>query len=133
MPIKISWKTEIFSILVLAVSLVLGWYFYNHFPEQVVTHWNFNGEPDDYSGKFFGAFGLPLILLGIYLLFLALPYLDPKRERYTEFSGVYQIFKNLILTVMFALFVITGLYNLGHDINIGIVVPVMIGVLFVVL
>lgn len=131
--LKIQWKIEVFSFILLIGSFVLGFYFYNHFPERIISHWNFVGEADGYSGKFFGAFGLPLMNLGIYLLFLFLPLLDPKRERYTAFEKVYHVFRIAFLSVLTAIYLVLGFVNLGYDIPVNRVVPFLVGMLMIVI
>jgi len=132
-PINISWKTEIVPLLVIAASFVFGFYFYQNFPEKVITHWDFAGNPNGYSGKFFGAFGLPIMFLGFYGLFLALPLIDPKKQRYREFQKVYHIFKSVLLLVLFAIFLLASFANLGYPIAINQVTPILVGVLMIVM
>lgn len=131
--LKIQWKTEIFSLFLILGSFALGFYFYNLFPERVISHWNFAGEADGYSGKFFGAFGLPLMNLGIYLVFLFLPILDPKRERYAAFEKVYHVFRIAFLSVLTAIYVVLGLVNLGYNVPVNRVVPFLVGILMIVI
>lgn len=128
-----SLKTELLSMLVLVASWILGYYFYIHFPETVITHWNFAGQPDGYSGRAFGALFFPALLTGMYVLFIVLPFLDPKRERYESFAKVYAIIRSLILTVMALVFVASGVYNLGYPIRINLVIPITIGIMFLIL
>jgi uncharacterized membrane protein len=130
---KFELKKEIFSILLIFITIVLSFYFYSVFPDQVATHWNFAGEVDNYSSKFSAAFIMPLVLVGMYVLFTVLPKIDPKKERYEEFAKVYAIFKTLIIFFMAALYVLVGLANIGYGIPIGIVVPLGVGLLFVIL
>jgi uncharacterized membrane protein len=126
-------KTEIFSWLVIAITAVASIYFYRHFPEKVITHWNYAGVPDGWSSRAFGAFFFPALLLAIYLLFLWLPLFDPKKERYAEFAGVYSIFKNIIVFFLSLIYFIASLNNLGYAIDIGIFVSSAVGLLFVVI
>lgn len=130
-PIKYTFKSEIFPIVLLVASFVLGIYFYQHFPDRVATHWNYIGQPDGYSGKFFGALGLPLIFLGMYLLFLGLPFLDPKRERYQDFANTYLKFRNAIIFCMFLIFIASGFNNLGYNVPIDKTVSLSVGLLMI--
>lgn len=132
-PLKISFQSEIIPLLIIIISFALGIYFYQHFPEQVVTHWDFEGKPDGYSGKFFGALGLPFILLGLYFLLLFLPVIDPKRERYVAFQKIYHMFKIVFLSVLFAVFLASGLYNLGYKIPMNFIASISVGFLIVFL
>jgi uncharacterized membrane protein len=132
-PVKLSFKSEIVPLLLTVASFALGFYFYAHFPDRVITHWDFNGRPNGFSGKFAGAFLFPFILLGIYVLFLALPFVDPKADRYRDFAKVYHFFKTAIMLVMFAVFIVTGLSNLGYPVSINRWVPAIVGLLMIVM
>lgn len=129
-PLKPSLKTEILPWLIILATAGLAVYFYQNFPDQVVTHWNITGEPDDWGGKTGVALGLAAIIPGVYLLFNVLPYLDPKRDRYTEFRSVYFVFRNLFVGLFFLVYVASGLANLGYGINIKFVIPFLIGTMF---
>jgi len=132
-PIKPTIKTEALPIIMVILSIISSFYFYANFPEQIATHWNFEGQVDGYSSKAIGAFLFPLIIFGIYLMFLVLPYIDPRKERYNQFIKTYYIFKNVIIGFMFIIYITTGLANLGYPIDIGIVVPILVGILFIVI
>lgn len=132
-PIKLTWKSEIWSILLIVASVILSFYFYAHFPDQAVTHWNFRGEPDGWSGRAGAAFGIMAIIPGMYLMFLLLPLIDPKKERYAEFSKVFHSFKNVLITLFFAIYVISGLYNLDYPIKVQLWIPWLIGLLMIFL
>ena len=132
-PIKPTIKSEFFSLLLIAIAIVASFYFYAHFPTQVVTHWDFAGRPNGWSGRGFAAFFLPVLLIAMYLLFIFIPYLDPKKERYAEFARVYNIFRNFILFFLLVIYFIASLNNIGNNLDVGIWVTVMIGLLFIIL
>ena len=132
-PIKPSFKTEWFAWCLIIISFLTGLYFYQHFPAQVPTHWNIKGEVNGYSGPFMAAFMIPLMMIGIYFLFLVLPYFDPKKDQYAGFAGVYHKFKDLIVTFLFILYFLTGLNGIGYKINISFYAPIMVGLLFIIL
>jgi uncharacterized membrane protein len=132
-PIKFELKKEILPLAILVISLIASFYFYANFPEVVVGHWNFEGVPDGMTSRGFASFGIFGILAGIYLLFLFLPMLDPKRERYAEFAGVYLKLRTAMLLIFLIVHLASGAYNLGHPVNIGLVVPISIGFMFVFL
>src|SRR5690606_19869238 len=88
-------KDWLIWVVLLAPFAIIA-YFWNQFPEQIPTHWNAKGEVDDYSGKYFGLFFSPLLNIGVYLLFKALPFIDPKKYNYQFFSGK---LRNIQLTI----------------------------------
>lgn len=130
---KFSFKKECWSLLIIVAAVVLSIVAYPALPETVVSHWNFQGRPDGFMSRDFHSWFFPILLAAIYLLFRYLPMLDPKKERYQEFAGVYEIFKNLILAVLFVTYAAATLYNLGWNINIGAVVGTTVGLLMIVL
>lgn len=132
-PVKPSLKTEWLSIVLLAITGVIAWYFYNHFPAIIPIHWNIAGEPDNWGSGKMNAIVLPSVILGTYLMFLVLPYLDPKKERYEQFAKTYHVFKSIFVGFMLIIYVATGLSALGYPIKIGAVVPGLVGVLFVII
>jgi uncharacterized membrane protein len=74
-------KREWPFLLILLIPLIAAIIIYPYMPEQVPTHWNIQGEVDDYSSKEFGTFFLPLLNIGLFVLFVAMPYLDPKKSQ----------------------------------------------------
>ncbi|KUO73507.1 MAG: hypothetical protein APF77_12180 [Clostridia bacterium BRH_c25] len=84
-------------------SFGLGAYFYPALPDRVPSHWNIYGQIDGYSSRFFGAFGLPLMNIGLYVLFLITPYLDPKKKNYKAFEGSYWILRMVMHIFMIGL------------------------------
>jgi len=132
LAIKINWKTEIIPLAVLAACVASSFYFYQRFPDVVATHWNFRGQPDGYGGKAFVAFFFPALLSFMYLLFLILPQLDPKRDRYEEFAKTYNIFRHLIIGMLVVIYLATSFYNLGYDLNIGVITATSVGIMMIV-
>ena len=128
--LKLSVKTEIISWLVVVLSWLAAIYFYQHLPMVVPTHWDFSGQANGWSGRAFATFFIPGIISGMYLLFLLIPYLDPRRERFVEFAGAYAMFRAALLVFMLAIYVCTSLVGLGYNIPIGLVMPIAVGLLF---
>ncbi len=130
-PVKTNFKTEWFSLSLIIIGFLLSYYFFQNFPAQVPSHWNINGEVDAYSGPLMAALMIPILMLVMYIGFFFMPYLDPKKEQYADFSPVYHKFKELFLVFFLILYFLTGLSGLGYKIDIAFCVPVMIGWLFV--
>lgn len=132
-PIKPTLKTEIFPVVLIVLSIIASVYFYFHLPARIVTHWNFAGQPDGWgSGKAHAVF-FPLLIAGMYIMFLFLPYLDPKKARYEQFGKVYHVIKAIILFILAFVYFISSLSGLGYDISIAFWTPLMIGLLFIFL
>lgn len=126
-------KYDIFSIFLILITAASSIYFYLHFPEQVPSHWNFKGEVDGYSSKGLGAFLVPGVLVCLYIMFLVLPKIDPKRDRYKQFIKPYKILQNLIILFLAIMYFATSFYAIGYNVNINILIPALIGLLFIVI
>jgi len=132
-PIQYSLKTEVWPVLILLSAIGLGLWAYPQLPEQVVSHWGFNGEANGWSSREFHAIFFPILLAVMYTLFSILPKFDPNGERYKEFTGAYLAIRNLILSALFIIFAAATFYNLGYAINIGVVVSGTIGLMMIAL
>ncbi|MDX9892981.1 MAG: SdpI family protein [Patescibacteria group bacterium] len=132
-PVNLSPTTELIPLLTIILVIVGSFYFYTHFPEQVPMHWNYQGEIDSYSNKMVGAFMIPAIMIVSYLTFLIIPLIDPKAERYSQFQKTYHVFKAIIIGYFALIYFYIGLVGLGYQIPINIVVPLSIGVLFLII
>ncbi len=132
-PTKPTFKTEIFSLIIIVASLVASVYFYFNLPERVPTHWNIAGQVDAWGSGKTQAIVFAAMMVGMYVLFLVIPYLDPRKERYEQFSKVYHIFKSIILFFLFIIFLIASLNGLGYNIAVGVWVPILIGLMFIIM
>ncbi|MBU1036550.1 SdpI family protein [Patescibacteria group bacterium] len=130
---KFTFKTETLPILIVLISIVLGFYFYSVFPDQVPVHWNVAGEIDRWGSKFEGAWLMPLIAIGMYILFLILPIIDPRKEKYNQFAKIYLLFRMLILLMMLGIYLIASLNSLGHNIRVEVWIPIVIGLSFIII
>ena len=132
-PIKISFKTEILPILLIIISIVSSFYFLQQMPEKIPTHWNFQGKIDNWGNSSSHILTINSVMIGVYLLFLALPYIDPRKKRYEQFKKIYHIFKNIIILFFALIFFITNLSAVGYNINVSTYIPLMVGLLFIVI
>ncbi len=130
-PIKPNFKSEWFAVALIILAVIAGLYFYPLFPARVPTHWNIEGQANGYGTPFVAAFLLPIMMAALYLLFLVLPFIDPRRERYGEFAGAYHGFKDLIIFFLFIIFLLMGLNGLGYAVNVGFWAPILVGLLFI--
>lgn len=131
--IKISWRSEAVSLLLLAAMFVAAGVVWPSAPDEIPTHWGGSGEPDSYGGKFEGLLLLPLIALGIYVLLLVVPRVDPRREHYARFLGVYTILRTVIVAVLAGTYGVVVLWAKGVHVDTFVVVGLMMGLLFMVL
>lgn len=127
-------KKDAILIILIFFMFVISLILYPFLPNKVPMHWNFKGEIDRYGSKFEGTFLVPLMTLGFYLLFLFLPYLDPKEENYKKFERVYQFIKYafvVLFSIMHYSVLIATIFGI-RDL-IPKVTPLSVGIIFILL
>jgi uncharacterized membrane protein len=130
---RFTWQTEVPQWAILAGMFILAAITWGWAPDQIPVHWNLTGEVDRYGGKFEGLLAIPLMALGMYLLLLFLPRIDPGRANYARFAGAYTTFRIAILVLLALVYGIVHLWIRERPVNVGAVMPAIIGGLMVVI
>ena len=73
---------------------------YPHLPQRVPSHWNLHAQVDDYSAKWTLFVTVPGIMVGLMLLFAALPWLSPRHFEVDSFRSTYLYIMLVILGLM---------------------------------
>ena len=107
--------TTIVVLIMIAAATLAGLLLWNRLPDQMASHWNVNDQVDGYMAKFWGVFLLPLITLGIGLLFLVVPSIDPLKANIAQFREAFNLFIVLIVGFMIYIYGLTLAWNLGYD------------------
>ena len=126
-----SKKTLIITSLICLLPMLVGALVYSRLPEQVATHFDLQGNPDGWSSRAFAVFGLPGILLAVNLLIPFALQADPKHK---NMSGA--LVNIVVWTVPVVSLLCSGLTlgrALGYDLRIEVVLPVFMGVLFILI
>jgi uncharacterized membrane protein len=119
--------------LILGAALV-GVLFWNQLPDPMASHWNASNQVDGYMSKFWGIFLMPVITTGLFLLFLAIPSIDPLKANIAQFRETYNLFMILFIGYMDYVYFLTLFWNLGYTtINIGQAILPAMGLLFIVI
>jgi uncharacterized membrane protein len=126
-------KEDWVILLLLILGFAIGAYFYPMLPDKVPVHWNAQGQVNGYGSKFFGAVGLPLINVAMYLLLRVLPYIDPKKKNYENFKSTYRFLMYLMIIFFLGMEIISLLIAVGAAVNMSILIQVMISFLFILL
>ena len=126
-------RSRWFGYWVILVAALVSLIVYPQLPPRVVMHFNAAGQPNGYGSRMDAVLLLPLVILGLRLLFEVLPRIDPRRENYARFTGTYWLLGNGLLLFLGALHVAVLAYALGVPVRIDRVVAVAWGVLLVVL
>lgn len=121
-------------LLTTAVTLVpilVGLALWGVLPERVPTHWNAAGEMDGWSSKAFAVFAIPGIIAGLHLFCVAATCLDPRgRDQTGKVVGLVLWICPVISLLCAAL---TYTAALGVELRVWMVVPAVLGVLFIAL
>jgi len=104
--------TIIVSIIVL-ISVIAGVVVYDLLPDPMASHWGPNDQVDGYMSKFWGVFMMPLVSLGMFLIFLVIPHLDPLKENIANFREAFNVFILVIMLFLEYIWMLTILWNLG--------------------
>ncbi|WLR52816.1 SdpI family protein [Bacillus tianshenii] len=121
------------AFIPVVVSFLVSIVVYGSLPEQIPIHFSANGEPDNYMGKPLGPFLVPLTTLGLFVLMVFLPKVDPRKENYTRFQGSYVLIVSVIIWFLAAIHVIVLMYALGYNLHLNTVFPIGTGILFLIL
>jgi uncharacterized membrane protein len=132
-PIKFSWQTEIWPLLILVAVVGLSIWAYPQLPTRVVSHWDFYGRPNGWMSREFHSIMFPALLAFMYALLSLMPKFDPRGERYAEFAKVYLTMRTMIMLVLAVTLGAATFSNLGYQINIGATACGVIGALMIVL
>jgi len=122
--------SEIIAVVIILLSVAMGIYFYPQMPERVASHWNAQGLVDGYMSRFWGLFLMPILSVGMLLLFVLIPRIDPLKANIEKFRKYFDGFVVLILLFLFYLYVLTILWNLGHRFNLGQLMCPALAILF---
>ena len=123
-------KSGIIVLGVILLSFIIGIYFYPQMPEKIASHWNAHGQVDGYMSKFWGLFLMPLLSMMLFLLFIAIPKIDPLKHNIEKFREYYDGFVVLIIVYLFYVYLLTIFWNIG--IRFSMVQPLApaMGILF---
>jgi len=128
-------KKKLPLLLVTSVIIVLpvlsGIVLWNRLPEQLAIHWNAQGVADGFTGKAGAVFAMPAFLLVVHWVCALFTGMDPKVKN-IEGKPL-----NLVLWIcpLISLLVNTLVYTtaLGFSVSVEIVMPLVMGALFVVI
>jgi len=99
---------------IVILSFILGVVMYGRMPEQMASHWNARNEVDGFMSRFWGLFFAPILLLGLFALFLLIPRIDPLKRNIETFRIHFQRFIMLLFLFLLYLYVVTIVWNLGY-------------------
>lgn len=125
---KTETKRMILTTAICLLPILAGLALYSRLPEQVPTHFDFNGNPDGWSSRAFAVFGIPGLMAAINPFLHICLEKDPKR------ANMSAALKHISLWVIPVLSVLTSGLTLGAamgwPVHVETAIPVLVGGLF---
>jgi uncharacterized membrane protein len=118
-------------LLIVAAAVFASAIVYPKLPASMPTHWDISGHPNGWSSRFWGAWLMPIFMVGLWALMRVLPAIDPRRSNYAKFGGAFEGVIVSIMLFMLGMHIIVLRAALGYPVAIERVLPVAIGVLFI--
>ena len=120
-------------LLFLLGSVGISAYYYDAVPDQMATHWNAEGEPDDYMDKEAGLFLMPGIMVVVLGFFYLIPLIDPLRKNIEKFRKHYEGFIFIMAFFFAYIHVMSIAWNLGYSFDVTKATLPVLGLLFLYL
>lgn len=123
-----KWIPVVIVLVAVAASALM----YPQLPERIPTHWDISGHVNGYSSRFWGAWMMPLMLAGTWLVMRAVPHIDPRRENYAKFMGAYETIIIAVMILLLAIHILVLESAVGRTVSLERVLPAGLGLLFIV-
>jgi uncharacterized membrane protein len=124
--------TSIISFLLIVVAIIAGALVWNQLPDQMASHWDINDQVNGTMPKFWGVFMMPLVTLGMMILFLVVPNIDPLKANIAQFRETFNVFIVLIIAFMLYVHGLTLAWSLGFtNFKMSAAMLPFMGVLFI--
>lgn len=115
-------KKEIPIWLIMALPVIYLLIVWDQVPGEIPSHWNLSGEIDGYAKPWV----FPIILIGVYLLMLFIPRIDPRKQNYDIFSSSYYRIRIGIITFLSLIFGISIAISTGIDFPMNRVIVIAV-------
>jgi immunity protein, SdpI family len=126
-------RSRWFGLVIAAVAVAVSIWAYPQLPPTVATHWSLQGVPDGFSSRLVAVAIIPAVILVMTGLFRVLPRLDPRGDNYAKFIGTYWLIVNAIIAFMLIAHAMIISSGLGYTVRIDRLMPIGVGLLFIVL
>jgi uncharacterized membrane protein len=126
-------RSRWFGLGVAVVAVAMSVWAYPQLPPTVATHWSLNGTPDGFSSRLTAVSIMPVTILVMTGLFSVLPRLDPRGENYAKFFGTFWLICNAVILFILVAHAMILASGLGYSVKIDRLMPIGIGLLFVLL
>ncbi|MFH1408425.1 MAG: DUF1648 domain-containing protein [Nanoarchaeota archaeon] len=117
-------RKEIYPILIIIAIFAFSFYLYPTAPDELPTHWNAQGEVDDYGSRFTALFLMPLLIVFVYLMLLFLPKMAVFKKNIDQLEP--HLYGLKMVIILF--FAVIWFGTIAHLIGIPIDMTYLIGI-----
>lgn len=97
---------------------------------NLAMHWNTEGEADSFGTPFEALYLLPLMTIGLSLILLFIPAIDPLKANIAMFRSEYHAFVLFFAGFMYYVHGLTLAWNLGYSFSMNAMLTPAIGLFF---
>ncbi|NOQ38366.1 DUF1648 domain-containing protein [archaeon] len=115
---------------IIALMFISGASIYSSMPETMATHWDADGNVNGYSTRIVGVFLIPVLTLGIYLLFRAIPHIAVYRKNIESFKEYYFYLKIGLVAFLAVVQSAVIAANRGYAFDMSYIIMPAMGILF---
>ena len=123
-------KTLILTSFMILIPMIVGLILWNKLPAEIATHFDYEGNPNGWSGKMMTVFGIPGIVFVVHWLCAYFTMHDPKSENINE-----KIFRIVLWICPIISIMCSGMvyvYALGGENYSSVIAPLLCGITFVI-
>lgn len=123
-------RTIIIFLAIIILTVVAGAIVYPQLPDQMASHWDASGQVNGVMDRFWGVLMMPIALVVLFLLYLAIPRIDPLKQNINAFRSIYDWFWIGLALFMAYIHGLTLIWNLGREFNFIVAMVPALAVLF---
>jgi uncharacterized membrane protein len=128
-------NSKIFLIpvsIITLLSLISIGIIYPIIPSQIPSHWNSNGEVDEYAPKVY-IWLLAVLPLISSIAFVTISRIDPRKENFEKHLIAYRVIAVGMTTIFYVVFLLVLLSSLGTVFDVRFIFALLVGVFLVLL
>lgn len=124
-------RTLIISSALTLLPILAGLILWNRLPDQIPSHWGFDGKIDGYSSKYLAVFGIPVFMLAIQWICTFATSLDPKNKGQNKKAIRLVLWIIPVLSIFTACIIYASAF--GKNIKLESVTPLFLGLMFIII
>ena len=132
-PLRLLTKSDAGYAALVAAMFAVGGLVWPGLPARVPIHWGINGEPNGWGSALMSVLMLPLMAVGIWVIMIIVPAVDPYRENILSSRVAYGRLRLALAAFMGVLQATTLAASSGYVVPVAKVTMVMVAALFAVI